>query len=101
MPTGPTYRLPATKRGGREPYGRRRYTCRRCGRDFTERSASAFAGYRRPPEVILLAVRWSLSHPRSATSAMELPAARGVDVPRRTVLRQVQTFGPLQQLPAG
>jgi transposase-like protein len=44
---------------------------------------------------LLLAVRWSLSHPLSATSVMELLAERGIDVSRRTVLRWVQTFGPL------
>ena len=95
MPTCPMCQLPATQRDGRDPHGRQRYTCRRCGRDFTERSATPFAGYRWPAEVILLAVRWSLSHPLSATSVMELLAERGVDVSRRTVLRWVQTFGPL------
>jgi transposase-like protein len=45
--------------------------------------------------VILLAVRWSLSHPLSATSVMELLAERGIDVSKRRVLRWVQTFGPL------
>jgi len=74
---------------------RQRYAYRPCGRDFTARSASAFAGYRWPPDVILLAVRWSLSHPLSATSVMELLAERGIDVSKRTVLRWVQAFGPL------
>jgi transposase-like protein len=46
-------------------------------------------------EVILLAVRWSLSHPLSATSVVELLAERGMDVSKRTVLRWVQHFGPL------
>ncbi len=41
-----------------------------------------------------MAVRWSLSHPLSATSVMELLAERGIDVSQRTVLRWVQTFGP-------
>jgi transposase-like protein len=58
-------------------------------------SASAFAGYRWPAEVILLAVRWSLSRPLSATRVTELLAERGVDVSTRTVLRWMQTFGPL------
>ncbi len=43
----------------------------------------------------MLAVRWSLSHPLSAASVMELLAERGIDVSKRTVLRWVQTFGPL------
>ena len=95
MPTCPSCQRPASKRDGHDAAGRQRYACRPCGRDFTARSASAFAGYRWPAEVILLAVRWSLSHPLSATSVMELLAERGIDVSQRTVLRWVQTFGPL------
>src|SRR5918995_4346743 len=95
MPTCPTCHRPASKRDGRDPAGRQLYACRVCGHDFTEHSASAFSGYRWPAEVILLAVRWSLSHPLSATSVMELLAERGIDVSKRTVLRWVQTFGPL------
>jgi len=95
MATCPTCHQPASTRDGRDPAGRQRYACRTCGHDFTEHSASAFSGYRWPAEVILLAVRWSLSHPLSATSVVELLAERGIDVSRRTVLRWVQTFGPL------
>jgi transposase-like protein len=47
-----------------------------------------------PADVILMAVRWYLRHPLSATSVMELLAERGIDVSNRTVLRWVQTFGP-------
>ncbi|CAA9287536.1 MAG: hypothetical protein AVDCRST_MAG77-4419 [uncultured Chloroflexi bacterium] len=95
MPTCPFCRRRASKRDGHDGAGRQRYACRPCGKDFTERSASAFAGYRWPAEVILLAVRWSLSHPLSAASVMELLAERGINVSTRTVLRWVQTFGPL------
>jgi|GEM_PF-219226 len=95
MPACPSCQQPASKRDGRDAAGRQRYACRPCGRDFTARSASAFAGYRWPAEVILLAVRWSLSHPLSAASVMEMLAERGIDVSKRTVLRWVQTFGPL------
>jgi transposase-like protein len=45
--------------------------------------------------VVLMAVRWYLRHPLSGSSVMELLAERGVDVSKRTVLRWVQTFGPL------
>jgi transposase-like protein len=95
MPTCPSCHQPASKRDGYDAVGRQRYACHSCQRDFTERSASAFAGYRWPAEVILLAVRWSLSHPLSATSVTELLAERGIDISTRTVLRWVQTFGPL------
>ena len=42
-----------------------------------------------------MAVRWYLSHGVSAASVLELLAERGVDVSKKTVLRWVQTFGPL------
>jgi transposase-like protein len=95
MPPCPSCHQSASKRDGRDSFGRRRYACHACGRDFTECSASAFAGYRWPAAVILLAVRWSLTHPLSAASVMELLAERGIDVSKRPVLRWVQHFGPL------
>ncbi len=42
-----------------------------------------------------MAVRWYLAHPLSATSVMVFLAKRDIDVSTRTVLRWVQTFGPL------
>src|SRR6266849_9310757 len=81
-------------RDGPDSHGRQRLICAHCGRDFTIRSASAFSGYRWPADVILMAVRWYLRHPLSATSVMELLAERGIDVSNRTVLRWVQAFGP-------
>jgi transposase-like protein len=93
-PCPPSHHL-ATKRHGRDGAGRQRLLCKVCHCSFTEHSVSAFAGYRWPSEVILTAVRWYLSHPLSATSVMVLLAERGIDVSKRTVLRWVQTFGPL------
>ena len=86
---------PATTRHGRDGAGRQRFLCRPCRRTFTAASVSACSGYRWPPEVLLTAVRWSLSHPLSGTSVMVLLADRGIDVSKRTVRRWVQTFGPL------
>ncbi len=60
MLTCPSCHQPASKRDGHDAVGRQRYACHPCGRDFTERSSSAFTGSRWPAEVILLAVRWSL-----------------------------------------
>jgi transposase-like protein len=94
MPPCPSCHGPAPKRDGHDPSGRQRDACHACRRDFTARSAPAFAGYRWPAGVIVLAVRWSLSHPLSATSVMELLAERGVDVSKRPVLRWGQHFGP-------
>jgi transposase-like protein len=42
-----------------------------------------------------MAVRWYLRHALSAANVMELLAERRVDVSKRTVLRWVQSFGPL------
>jgi transposase-like protein len=83
------------KRHGLDAVGRQRFLCKGCRRSCTAHSASAFAGYRWPPEVILTAVRWYLGHPLSATSVVVFLAERGIDVSKRTVLRWVQTFGPL------
>jgi transposase, IS6 family len=53
--------------------------------------SSAFAGFRFPPEVILLAVRWYLSY----RDVKELLAERGIEVDHVTVFRWVQRFSPL------
>lgn len=90
MPPCPACQHPAATRDGHTPMGRQRYTYGACGGDFTAHSGAAFAGYRWPAAVILLAVRWSLSHPLSATSVMELLTEQGIDVSKRTVLRWVQ-----------
>ena len=43
---------------------------------------SAFTGFRFPPEVILLAVRWDLRYGLSFRDLEELLAERGIDVDR-------------------
>jgi transposase-like protein len=78
---------------GHDRSSRQRYRCRACGHAFMAASASAFAGYHRLPDVILMAVRWYLGHPLSATSVLVFLAGRGIDVSQWTVLRWVQTFG--------
>jgi len=59
------------------------------------RESSSFAGFRFPPEVILLAVRWYLRYGLSYRDVEELLAERGVDVDHVTVYRWVQRFTPL------
>jgi transposase, IS6 family len=56
---------------------------------------SAFKGFRFPPEVIVLAVRWYLRYGLSYRDLEELLAERGVDVDHVTVFRWVQCFTPL------
>jgi transposase, IS6 family len=56
---------------------------------------SAFAGFRFPPEVIVLAVRWYLRFGLSYRDIEELLAERGIEVDHVTVFRWVQRFTPL------
>jgi transposase-like protein len=56
---------------------------------------SAFAGFRFPPEVILLAVRWYLRFGLSYRDLEELLAERGIDVDHVTLYRWVQRFTPV------
>jgi transposase-like protein len=56
---------------------------------------SAFAGFRFPPEVIVVAVRWYLRFTLSYRDVEELLVERGVEVDHVTVFRWVQRFTPL------
>src|SRR6266511_2532090 len=56
--------------------------------------SSAFAGYRFPPEVITLAVRWYLRFGLSYRDLEELLAERGIEVDHVTIFRWVQRFAP-------
>jgi hypothetical protein len=56
---------------------------------------SAFAGFRFPPDVIVLAVRWYLRFDLSYRDVEELLAERSIEVDHVTVYRWVQRFTPL------
>jgi hypothetical protein len=56
---------------------------------------SAFAGFRFPSDVIVLAVRWYLRFGPSYRDVEELLAERGVEVDHVTVYRWVLRFTPL------
>jgi transposase-like protein len=56
---------------------------------------SSFAGFRFPPDVIVVAVRWYLRFGLSYRDLEELLAERGVQVDHVTVYRWVQRFTPL------
>ena len=94
MSACPSCHQRATKRDGYDVAGRQRYHCRPCHRDFTAHSASAFSGYRWPPDVIVMAVRWYCSLPLSAAQVVRLLAERHIDVTARTALNWVQTLAP-------
>lgn len=57
-------------------------------------ASSAFAGYRFPPEVITLAVRWYLRFGLSYRDVEELLAERGIEVDHVTIYRWVHRFAP-------
>ena len=67
----------------------------RCRLSLHAAPSSAFAGFRFPPDVILLAVRWYLRFALSYRDVEELLAERGVDVDHVTVYRWVRRFTPL------
>ena len=56
---------------------------------------SAFAGFRFPPDVIVLAVRWYLRFGLSYRDVEELLAERGIEVDHVSIYRWVQRFRPL------
>jgi hypothetical protein len=68
-------------KAGRDRQGRQRHRCSACGQRQTERSASAFCGYRFPDASIALAVRWylrfRLSYAVMWTSARQRYLRRG------------------------
>ncbi len=63
--------------------------------------SSAFVGFRFPPEIIILAVRWYLRYGLSYRDVEELLGERGIEVDHVTVYRWVQRFTPLLADAAG
>jgi transposase, IS6 family len=57
--------------------------------------SSAFAGFRFPAEIIVLALGWYLRYGLSYRDVEELLAERGVEVDHVTIYRWVQRFTPL------
>ncbi len=74
-----------TRKKGRDRRGRQIHQCLACRRRFTAHSATPFAGYRFPPDIIALAVRWHLRYRLSFAEVVELLAERGVRVDASTV----------------
>ena len=82
-------------KAARDRSGRQLYQCATCARGQTDRSTSAFCGYRFPDDVIALAVRWSLRVRLPYADMVELLAARGVHVDASTVFDGVHRVAPL------
>src|SRR5438876_11460359 len=68
---------------------------RSLGRPVFAGPSSAFKGFRFPPEIIVLAMRWYLRFGLSYRDVEELLAERGIEVDHVTVYRWVQRFTPL------
>ena len=73
--------------------GRVGQMCRRSARVSAPRSS--FAGFRFPPDVIMVAVRWYLRYGLSYRDVEELLAERGITVDHVRLYRWVQWFTPL------
>ena len=56
---------------------------------------SSFAGFRFPPDVIMVAVRWYLRYGLSYRDVEELLAERGITVDHVTIYRWMQRFTSL------
>jgi transposase-like protein len=84
-------------KAGHDGDGRQRFSCTGCHSRQTARSASVFAGYRFPDDIIALAVRWYLHYRLPYANVAELLAERGVYVDGSTVFDWVQRFAPLYQ----
>ena len=63
--------------------------------------SSAFRGFRFPPEIVVLAVRWYLRYGLSYRDVEELLGERGIEVDHVTIYRWVQRFTPLLADAAG
>ena len=64
-------------------------------RPHVQYPSSAFAGFRFPADVVVVAVRWYLRYGLSYRDVEELLAERGVDVDHVTISRWVQRFTPM------
>ncbi len=93
----PTCSSASPRKDGRDRKGFQVYRCGDCRRRFTALSATPFSGYRFPPEVIALAVRWYLRYRLSYADVVELLAERGVQVDPSSVYAWVQEFAPLYE----
>lgn len=84
-------------KNGHDRRGAQVYRCCGCSRAVTALSATPFSGFRFPPEVIALAVRWYLRFRLSLADVVELLAERNIPIDRSTIHDWVQRFAPLYQ----
>ena len=87
----------AARKDGHDRGGQQRFRCGRCWRRFTALTGTPFSGYRFPPDIIALAVRWYLRYRLSYAEVAELLDERGVRVDASTVYDWVREFAPLDE----
>ncbi len=87
----------ATRKDGRDRCGQQRFRCGTCRRRFSPLSATPFSGYRFPPDVIALAVRWYLRYRLRYADVAELLAERGVRVDPSSIDAWVRESAPLYE----
>jgi transposase-like protein len=85
------------RKHGRDRQGRQLYRCSACRCRFTVLTGTPFSGYRFPPEIIGLAVRWYVRYRLSYADVAELLAERGVTVDPSTIYAWVREFSPLYE----
>ena len=90
----PTCGSAATRKDGYDERGGQRFRCGACRCRFTATTGTPFSGYRFPPDVIALAVRWYLRFRLRYADVAELLAERGVRVDPSNVYAWVQGFAP-------
>ena len=95
--TCPSCGSAATRKDGRDRKGQQRFRCGGCRHRFTALTGTPFSGYRFPPDVIALAVRWYLRFRLSDADVTELLAERGVRADASTVYAWVHEFAPLYE----
>src|SRR3954453_12088259 len=84
----------AVRKDGLDRKGAQVHRCRDCRRCFPALTGTPFAGYRFPPDVIALAVRWCLRYRLSYADVAELLAERGVAGDPSSIYAWVQEFSP-------
>ena len=82
----------AVRKNGFDRKGAQVYRCQDRRRCSTTRSTTPFSGYRFPPDVIALAVRWYLRSRLSYADVAELLGERGVRVDPSSIYAWVQEF---------
>src|SRR5215831_1176337 len=83
------------ERPERTELGYRRFRCRSCGREFNERTGTAFNRLQYPSDVLCLVVLWRLRYKLSLRDIAEMFLERGFIFPHVTVRLWETTFTPL------